>query len=223
MVSRSEKSRKKLQDISIQFHNSVFPEDSTQIFRPTDIELYNFVDDFTEKYSWREDILRSEMSLQIFSSEIHQPHESRIYDILRWLRKEKFLHFTNVDDDGWLLVSGVDDLALNESLGTLNPTIVPANIQYSPSTSTVTFNGVSHKMHKNGDTHKILHYLATHPNERISKERIWRCINKRVASKRDRNAFSSLINRVRTSVGASDKEILLDNTVTLNATVQIID
>ena len=223
MVSRAEKNDKWLKSRAKKLHDSTFPEDTLAIVRPTDADLYSYVDKFTEDYSWREDILRSEMSLQIFSSEIHQPHESRIYDILRWLRKEKFLHFTNVDDDGWLLVSGVDDLALNELLGTLKPTIVPANIQYSPSTSTVTFNGVSHKMHKNGDTHKILHYLATRPNERISKERIWRCINKRVASKRDRNAFSSLINRVRTSVGASDKEILLDNTVTLNATVQIID
>ena len=145
------------------------------------------------------------------------------YNILRWLRKEQLLHFATPDDDGWLLVTGVNDIALNELLGSLNPEIVPANIKYSPSTGIVVLNGIRHKMHVNRETHKIFHYLATHPNERISKERIWRCINKRVNSKRDKNSYSSLINRVRTSVGASEKEIFLDNTVTLHAIVEIID
>lgn len=223
MVSRSEKSRNKLKEIHTQFHNSVFSEDNAPFFRPPDVVLYNFVDNFTEKYSWREDILRNEINVEVFSGDSHKLAELVDYDILRWLRKERFLHFTNVDDDGWLLISDVDDIALNEFLNSLNPEIIPASIEYSPPTGVVTFNGVSHKMHVNGDTHKIFRYLAAHPNERISKERIWRCINKRVTSKRNVNSFSSLINRVRTSVGANDKEILLSNTVTLNAIVKIID
>lgn len=223
MVSRSEKSQKRLDKIRTQFHTSVHPEDDTPFFRPTDAELYDFVDNFTEKYSWREDIFRDEIDVKVFSGDNHKLAGQAGYDVLRWLRKEKFLHFTTVDDDGWLLVSDVDDIALNQLLGTLNPAIKPAEIEYSPSTSIVIFNGVRHSMHSNGESHKIFRYLAMHPNERISKERIWRCINKRVTSKRERNSFSSLIARVRNSVGASDKEILLDNTVTLNATVKIID
>lgn len=222
MVSRAEKNDKRLENKEKKLHDSIFPEDAMPISKPTDVALYTFLDKFLEDYSWREDILREEIELPVFDSEKRELTQQNKYDILRWLRKGSYIYFTNAQDDGSVLVSNVKDNELHDLLASLHPEITPANIAYSPSTKVVIFNGKKHHM-QHGDTYKIFHLLATHPNERITKAQIWRSINKRYTNKREINTFSSLIARVRESVGASNEEIFLKDKVTLHARVIISD
>ncbi len=222
MVSRAEKNDKWLESEHKKLHNSTFPEDTTPFGRPTDVALHTFLDKFLEDYSWREDIFRDEIEVSVFNDGKRELSQQYKYDILRWLRKESYIHFTNVQDSGSVLVGSVKDIELYELLATLHPKIIPADIVYSPSTKIVIFNGKRHRMQQ-GDTYKIFHLLATNPNERITKAQIWRSINKRQTIKREVGSFSSLIARVRTSVGASNDEILLKDEVTLNGQVKISD
>jgi hypothetical protein len=223
MVSRAEKNDKWLKSQAKKLHDSTFPEDTLAIVRPTDADLYSYVDKFTEDYSWREDILKDEILLHVFNCEEQDSIQLGNYNILRWLREKKYIQFSNADENGWILINNVKDDELNKLLGTLHPEIIPADITYSAYDRVVIFNGKRHKMHEGSDSHKIFHLLATHPNERISKARVWRAINQRSSTKRQDNNFSSLIKRVRTSVGATKQEISLKDTVVLNATVKITD
>lgn len=222
MTSQDEKRGKWLKNEAKKFHDANFPEDTAPVVRPTDADLFTFLDKFLEDYSWREDILRSEILLHIFERDRYEPSQLHKYDILRWLRDKSFLSFTNTDDDGFLLITNVEEMQLHELVGALHPKIKPAVIEYSPATRVVIFNGKKHRMHAS-DNHKIFHLLATHPNERISKEKVWRSIGFRHTRKRDIDDFSKLVARVRTTVGASVEEIMLKDNVTLNATVKITD
>jgi hypothetical protein len=223
MVSRAEKNDKLLKSLARNLHNSTFPEDSVLVARPTDAELYGYVDKLAEDYSWREDILRDEIRLHIFKNGQEGLVQQSAYNILRWLRQKKYIHFINADEDGWILINIPKEDNLNYLLTTLRPQIVPARIVYSPSNNMLIFNGKKHRMHEGSNTRKIFHLLATHANERITKAQVWRSINQRNLSKRENNTFSSLIKRVRTSVGATNQEIYLKDTVVLNAKITISD
>lgn len=206
---------------------NLLPEDAVPLTRPTDRDLYNFLEQFTDDYSWREDILSDKMNVNVFEYDTANDSytvsetEQEKYNIFRWLRDKKYLQFDN-NQDGTITVFRVNEDSLYKLMNELHPDIQPATVTYSPSSKIVIFNGKQVGMYT-GESHTIFHLLASRPNERISKEAIWRAIGKRAKLKREKDKFSILIDRVRTSVGANKKEINLKGSVTLHANVKIID
>lgn len=209
--------------MSVNFHSSNFPEDSDRILRPTDVALHAFLDKFLDGYSWREDITRGQISLRVFNMKEGPATtgERELYNLLRWLRSKKYLSFHNVDDSGFLEIYDVDESALEALLDDLHPEIKPATIIYFPVERVVIYNGVKHKM-RNRNL-KLFDLLARNPNERISKEKVWRAIGFRASTKRERDRFSKIINDTRITLGATTSEIMLQDSVTLHAHVEISD
>ncbi len=227
-MKRSEKQDRLLKKLGADFHIRSFPEDGTTFFRPPDVVLHTFLLKFLDDYSWREDMPQNHIRLHIFERDEFSPetpkpaiNEQEQYDLLRWLRLNKYLTFSNADGDGFVDIHDVDDLALENILDGLSPEIKPAKVTYVPSDRVVIYNGLRHKMR--GRNLKIFDLLARNPNDRISKEKIWRTAGIRAVSKRDYAAFSKMINDVRITLKASGDEIKLDGSVTLHAYVEIID
>ncbi len=227
MDSRQREFQKWIDKEEKALHFTGYPEDAVEFKRPTDVDLYNFLDKFIDNYSWREDIFGDRMDINIFNYDYRQDKYEiteagqRKYDIIRWLNQARYLSYVN-NQNGTVTVHAVKESELDEFITTLCPEIAPATITFSASTKAVVFNGNKKQMQA-GKIFKIFQYLAERPNERIPKTDIWRLTGRRDSYKGSKSDLSRNIGNVRTSLGATTDEIQLREFVTLHANVARTD